>query len=389
MKRWFGLLLIILLGYGANGWAGDVKMRGFASFVGGFTGGGDELYDGYDNHVNFAPDSLVALQFDADLENNLRATVQLTGYGLSGYDPQLEWAYVTYEYNDSVQLSAGKIRIPFYRYSDFLGVRYTQNWIEGPKEVYGFDFSNFDGVSLLHTTDFAGWDSSLQVVFGQYDGKIGETVANIEDLTGVAWAMNRDWLLLRASYFQSNVTIEIDQFTPLVGAVNSVGSALTTNLSNVTSGILVDGDTGTFFGLAMGIDHSNVLLDAEFIEYEIKESMIPKTRGHYVTLGYRAGQFTPYVTKSTQTADPKDKLSGLVPAAIASIPVIPTAFGNITLPQMLSGAVAGSKIETDVVEFGLRYDFHPSAALKASYMQREDIAGDKISLMRVGIDLVF
>lgn len=389
MKRILWLPIVATSCYCSASFAGDIEMRGFASFVGGMTGGADELYDGHDNHFNVRPDSLIALQFDADLEEGLRATVQLTSKGITDYEANIEWAYLTYEFNDSLQLSAGKIRIPFYRYSDFLDVRYTYNWIEAPKEVYGFDFSNFDGMSFLHTSDFAGWDSSLQLVYGQYDGDISGAEANIEDMIGLSWSLNRDWLTLRASYFESNVTIAINDFDPLVQAVEGVGSGFSQDLSYISDDIIVDSDTGAFMGLAVGIDFNNILIDAEYIEYQIEDSLIPKTKGYYVSLGYRFESVVPYITQSYQKADPEDNLSGQVPASIAPIPAIPAPGGNITLPQMLAGAVAGTEIDTEALEVGIRYDFHHSAALKASYLTKEDIAGYEITLFRVGVDMVF
>lgn len=360
-------------------WAADIDLRGFASFVGGSTfSSNDELYD-YDDTLNFRNDSLIALQIDATLDEKLSATMQFMSRGEDQYNAEVEWAYFTYKFTDNLQLSAGRIRIPFYRYSDFIDVRYAYNWVEVPSTVYGLDLPGFDGMSLVYDSSFSSWDSTLQVMFGQIDGN--DEGITIENLTGFNWTLNRDWLTLRAGYMVSKVSIEIAEFAPLLDAVNAFG------LPEVASNIMIDGDDGTFLGLALGIDYNNILFDAEYIEYEISDSLLPKTNAYYAMGGYRFGAFTPYVMYSESESEPNTDAAGAVPPPFSSFP-IPDA-GGVTLPQIINSAAMASADEVELTEAGLRYDFNPSAAFKIAATHSENLAGYKADVVRFSIDLVF
>ena len=366
--------------------AGDIKMRGFASMVAGQAlGNGDSLY-GYDTEFDMKNDSLAALQFDADLEDGLSATVQFIARGSDSYDPKVEWAYLTYEFNEAFQLSAGRIRMPFYRYSDYLDVRYAYTWVKAPDTVYGFEFPGYDGISLLHNASIGEFDSTVQVGLGKFEGTLSGTIeASFKDLVALNWTLTRDWLTLRAGYFRSRATFDLDPaVTQLAGLATQLG------LDQVASGILPENDVGDFFGLAVGIDHNNIVIDIEMNEYQVEDSLFAKTEAFFVMFGYRFGEWMPYVTYSELESKPSSD-------SLAILSDIPADFTNIldtTNPFNLlylgtSGAFASTNEERTLQNIGVRYDFHSSAALKLEIASEENLAGDKSDLARVGIDLVF
>lgn len=152
MKKLNYAIILATMGTAVTAHA-EINFRGFGSIVGGQAvnvDSGQEVL-GYSDKWDFRQDSLMALQMDADLEDKLSATMQLMGRGRDGYAVEVEWAYLTYEFTDELQLSAGRIRAPFYRYSDFLDVRYAYNWITAPQRVYSFEFPGYNGISLLTT----------------------------------------------------------------------------------------------------------------------------------------------------------------------------------------------------------------------------------------------
>lgn len=367
--------------------AAEIKFRGFASLVGGTTTSTDDELLGYDESLSFRNDSLIALQMDAKLDDRLSATMQLMGRGANGYDPDVEWAYLTYRFSDNLRLSGGRIRIPFYRYSDFIDVGYAYNWIQPPQTVYGFEFPGYDGLSLVHDTRLGQWDSTVQLVFGQFEGNIAELDANIKDLTGFNWTLVRDWLTLRAGYVQSKTDIAIDELDNLSALVMGIGGTIGENLSDVASNLVIDGDPGTFYGLAVGIDYNNIILDAEYVNYEVEDSLLAKTDAYFVAAGYRFGAWVPMFTYSESNSKaPSGVLDGLSETA-ANTPV--PGMGGATLGQVLMGAAAATETKTKWMDLGLRYDFHNSAAFKLSLLQVEEDGADKNRLIRFGIDLIF
>jgi hypothetical protein len=362
--------------------AAEVKVRGFASFMGGMTSSSDERYSGYDNHFSFSPESLAAVQFDANMGDGLTAAVQFVGKGVNEYAPTIEWAYMSYELTDSFRLNAGRLRMPFYRFSDSLDVRYTYPWVEAPDEVYGLPFSAADGLSLLYSGFIGDFETTVQAIFGQYDGKLSgpdSAQANIEDTTGLSWTVSNSWLYLRAAYIRSNVELELNDFDELIAGVNATASAANVDLSAVNSAILVDGDAGSFGGIAIGIDYNNILIDAEVIAYEIEEAMTPNGDAYFLSLGYRFNKITPYILLSKFEGTTKNEAKGYLPPSPAFAP----------LAQGLDFAFAAAENERESQEIGFRYDFHDLAAFKASYMMRDDQNTGEVDVIRAGVDLVF
>jgi hypothetical protein len=384
MKLTQWAVALLLINTSCNLQAADLKFRGFASFTGGKTLGSDEsLYD-YNTEIDFRNDSLIALQTDAKLEEGLSATMQLIARGKNDYDPVIEWAYVSYDINDTVRLNAGRMRIPFYRYSDFIDVRYTYNWLQPPRTVYGFDFPGYDGLSLVYTETFGSWDSTLQLIYGRLEGKLNDTPVTLDDIAGINWSVNRDWLTLRAGFMRSNTDIQITEIEQLASGIDTLGKAVNMDLSSLSSKLRIDGDGGAFGGLALGIDYNNILFDAEFITYKVDDSLLAKTDAYYTSFGYRFNKWIPLLTLSKSTSDaPKDLLND-IPAPLMGIPFGPATFG-----QVIGGAVAATEEELDLVDFSLRYDFHSNAAWKLSLTQTDDNKGDKNKLLRFGVDMVF
>lgn len=381
---WRGIAFSLVLAGSAHVSAAEIQYRGFASIVGGSTLTSDETLYGYEDTLNFRNDSLMALQMDATLDSNLSATMQIMSRGAESYDPVVEWAYLTYKFSDEFQLSAGRIRIPFYRYSDFMDVRYTYNWLMVPQTVYGFNFPGYDGLSGVYSSQFGSWDSSFQLIFGQFEGQTGGLDATMEDLKGFSWTLTRDWLTLRAGYVSSKATIEIPDVEQLMSFLGAVAPGAAEDYPGLASALRVDSDPGDFFGLAVGIDHNNILFDAEYIEYALDDSLVAESSAYYLAAGYRFGKWIPMLTYSRSKSDPPEDVLSVLPPPSAGEPA-----STQTARQIIAGAVAATEAETKLMDVVLRYDFHHSAAFKLAWTQAEEMNGDKNQLLRFGVDLVF
>ena len=111
-------------------YATEIRIDGFASLVYGQTLDKDEgssAFDGraYGNRADFQTDSLYAVQFRADMTEGMSATAQVIGKGAENFDAKISWAYFTYQLNDSWSVKAGRQRLPYFLYSDFLDVGYA------------------------------------------------------------------------------------------------------------------------------------------------------------------------------------------------------------------------------------------------------------------------
>lgn len=376
--------------------AAELRVNGFASVVGGktisdesLTNGSDSTYgvapsfagndsSSYDDDISFKPETNIGLQISSDLGSGLSVVAQLTAVGANDFDAEIEWLYVSYDVNSEFNVKGGKQRIPFYMYSDYLDVGYAYHWIRPPIDVYGSAFSSYEGVSGTYSTSMGDWDSSILGYFGASSsdqGTFGDV--KLDSLWGIVLSSSNDWLQLRASYHTADV--EADDVTAIgtqpfaegegEGAwFASIGAMA--NLGNFFIGAEV---TRTSFDelLATGV---SALVDGGF------ETGIDETNTWMITTGYRMGAWTPHLSFSTNTSDYKaDDLDG----------------NGITV----AGALTDEEDSRETWILGLRYDFHPSAALKVEYTDRSDESDDtfvtvfgkrrEVSTFAIGVDVIF
>lgn len=365
----------------------DVRINGFASIVGGKSLDSDRSLYGYDDDISFKNESIFALQLSADLQDKLSATAQIVARGEDDFDADFEWAYLTYEFTDQLQLSAGKMRVPFYRYSDFIDVGYAYRWIRPPESVYSLPFSTYEGLSLLYNSQLGDWDSTLQVIYGGFDGDI-ETVtyndeAELNDIAGINWTLSYDWFSARAAYLTGDTSIQLGEMNEngdaSAGAqINALESLLRqSGLNTLADDIAIDEDKGTFIGIGFSIDYNNVLFDTEYTQFEVENSVLTKQSQYYASIGYRMDEVTVHFTYEDN--DDKHDSSRFDP--IESVP---------SLNSAINGVLYALRSKGNVYTVGTRYDFHPSAAFKIDFSRYEnDKTNTDTDVLAVGIDLVF
>lgn len=440
----------------------EINFRGFGSFVAGVGTGLEEGQSvlGYDDTVDYKRGSLLALQMDGDMGDGLSATMQLMSRGVNNFEVDVEWAYLTYQINDEIQLSAGRIRAPFYRYSDFLDVRYAYNWVSAPARVYAFEFPGFDGFSLLHTTSIGPIDSSLQVIAGELNDVSASTPIHFENLAGLSWIGSWEWLTTRASYLRAKVTIPESSVEAAAGGFDYLGSLMLDG-GNIDMGgmdvavpsvvdslagvalaaqpfdpnfsrrlnaysaaynqlgtayvgsvddIRMREDSGYYVGLGFSIDRNSLIVDGEWTLYEAEDSLVGKTSAYYLTAGWRFGPTVVYATYSREQMDAPNDVANLIPdiSLVAAAMATDGGFNalgaldpNVLQVQGLALSLANESAkavkglagaETDIVntQLGVRWDFHPSAALKFAYeIEDNKITDEDGGVFRTAIDFVF
>jgi len=327
--------------------AADLRIDGFTSIVYGQALDKDELpssgrFLGYDEKASFEPDSIYGVQFRSQLEDGLSVTGQIVGRGSEDFDAKVNWAYLSYELTDELTIHAGRQRIPFFIYSDFLDVGYAYTWISPPDEVYGLSgFDNMEGIKLEHYTDIADWTSRLSFLYGASSATLNSdgTVINIdsEDFWDLTWSLNRDWLTIHLTYSESQVSL--DAFDVPATTINAIltganpAFALTQEELNY---LTTDNDKSTFMGVGVAGDWGKFFAAAEYTDINIDDSPTGKDRkSYYVMVGHRMGKTTLALTAAGQDSpnneqslaildDPTNSavLAGAVSAAPALAQVI-------------------------------------------------------------------
>ncbi|KKO48820.1 hypothetical protein VT06_09915 [Arsukibacterium sp. MJ3] len=381
-KRILALSLAVALVPGVHA---NTTINGFASIKAGITTGSDEQLYGYDDTIDFKNESLIALQVKSDLGEKLSVTAQLLGRGNEDFDVGFEWAFISYQLTDNMTINAGRLRTPFYKYSDFKDVGYAYDWLRVPQGVYGLGFDSIEGVTLYRTAQLGSIDSTLQLVFGSYEGDAtisGVKVnANIDTVTGITWELAKDALSARFAYLSGKTSIDTSSVTLAPGfTAGNLYQALNANgLAPLVAAIDIDDESSNFMGLGLTYDDSDWIAVAEYTRVEVDNSFIATQKNFYASLGRRFNSLTPYVSYERENND-----------AVVSIYQPYTA---VLPPQLLlpvQGLIASQERDANTWNLGMRYDFHPSAAFKAQFSSEEnETNGQRNGLLAFGVDLVF
>ncbi|CAH9053807.1 hypothetical protein PSECIP111951_02401 [Pseudoalteromonas holothuriae] len=376
----------------------DLRINGFASIVAGSASDDNMAVFGYEDEVSFSNESMFAIQVSSDLGDGLSATAQIVSRGRDDYDAKFEWAYVSYDINDSLRISAGKMRLPLFRYSDFIEVGYAYRWIRPPQSVYNFAFSTPTGLSLLHNTQIGDWDSTAQAVYGRFEGDFiavtGQDRGKLNDILGFNWTMTRDWLTLRASYVMAETTISLDNSAQLTGLANALQQF---GIQDEYNKLLINEDDGTFIGVGFAIDYNNFLLDGEYTEIEVDNSLLAEQSQYYISVGYRLNDWTVHLTYESNDDEHPTSRFNQVPETITAANGeqirVSTDSTNPNAPLIkdaMNNALRTAHNDTNTVSVGARYDFHPSAALKVEWSRLDnDLSNQDNDVIAVAIDLVF
>ena len=337
--------------------AQSVQITGFGQMVAGTVTDGTAFPGtGYDGDWDFKDESLFALQVRGDLNDQWSATAQIVARGREDFEPEFAWAYVGWNGGNGWSAKAGRQRVPFFRYSDFLEVGYAFPWLRPPHAVYNATFSNYDGISAAYAFASGDWFSNVGVIGGKNEDDllISNLPASQElaSLVGVyADTTYADWLSLRASYLRADVTVDAQALNPLLAALRGNGFA------GVAEAVDFSEDSGQFIGLAAEVNRGSWLLIGEWTKTTIDDSYYADRTQYYVTGGYRIGAWMPNVTWGRRDNEAKPEIVGLLPN-------VPPLAG---LRAATAGVVASEALDATYWSYGLRWDVATNVALKADY----------------------
>lgn len=351
----------------------EIVFNGFANIVGGQTTSSDETLYGYDDKFNVKNGSLFALQATSDLGDGLGVTAQIISRGNNEWEPEFEWAYVSYEVTDELKFLLGRQRIPTYMYSDFLDVSYAYPWITPPENLYSVPIDKIDGVGAIYSTSVGEFDSTVQFIYGSNSDDLGDLSAEFNDVMGLSVTVSRGWLTLRAGYFQADI---------VAGFGNDALSKswAGAGYSDVASNLTAEDDRGKFSELGFQVDYENILLIGEYTKLTVDNTALADENNYYVLAGYRFDNILIHTTYGSKDGEQDNFIFG--------VPVTPELLPLITPTKAIIDDV---QKETKYVTVGLRWDFHDSASLKFEYTHFSDhlnSAGDA-GLFRTAIVTVF
>ena len=345
-----GIASAILLAGAQTAYANDLQINGFLNITAGVIDN-EKIIDspaapGYDTTVGFDSQTLGGLQISKKVNDNTSATLQLMSRGSQDYQTEAAWAYITYDFSDNTSVRFGRLRTPFFQYSDFLEVGYAYNWITPPAIVYRLDtMSAMTGIDMTHQFTMGAVDGSFQIYTGRFKDDFdldGDTYEmELRSAVGAVLNLNAGNFGGRASYQQAGFYINnLDPsgnraLDSLLNLAQSFGPAYPDlDLNNIEP----QGQTATFFQGSLFWDNGSTSLVAEYTGLRHDSDLLNDDDAWMVSAAQRFGDFTTHLTY----AYAEDKIKS----------------GAVGTAQKFSEAQDSS------ITLGLRYDYSSSVAFK-------------------------
>ena len=373
----------------------DFRISGFASLVGGTVVDGDgywarlpEAAGQYDSGLEFQTESRLGLQARYQAGEKLSLTAQAIFRGINDFEPTLEWLYASYEITPSLEVNAGRMRLPVYHFSDYMDVGIAYPWLRVPSDAYSLAVTNYHGISLRYMLDWDAGTTNFLLYGGQQDTDPNDLITTIEqykteqlynenggfrgvrgirttkdyeDMKGIVVDTQIDWFNLRLSYLEGreNFTFYAEggyPSTPLFGDE------------------WVDTQ---FIDISTSIDYNNWFFIAEWNEYDTIYT------SWFTSVAKTFGNWTPYIFYSNFEGE----LRFIAPGGISA--------------GFEDGATGTLDDDYNSVGVGLRYNINPRTALKfeitdfnddgdAAVFIDEDQDGDTdATAVAISLDLVF
>jgi hypothetical protein len=375
----------------------EVRINGFANLIGGITSSNDNLY-GYNDTMSFSEESLFAIQISGDINDKMTATGQLIARGKDDYEANFDWAYLTYQATDNVEVSAGRFRLPLFSYSASSEVGYSYHWVTTPQAVYDVQFNNLEGLKVDYSNYVGDWEYVLSGAYGTFSDDGDAVLTEGNDTLLLSAEAVYESFKIRAVVGQANISLDFSNADdPVSRAAISVGLAgmrnagLATqnaNLVSLSDDLVINDDKATFSGLSVVYDNFDWFIGGEITEITVENSFANDDITYYVTAGTRIGKWTPSVTYQVFDAELdvkfQDKIDNI---ALSALP----EENKQQLAGLAQAVQAGQLEDFSVISATLRYDLETNVALKVDISKRSDDVRPETdaTLLRFAVNYVF
>ena len=343
----------------------NVSVNGFFTLSAGMASN-DVGYAGYDETLDYVPETKVGLQASFEVTESTFLVAQLVARAEQHWRPEMEWAFISHTFDNDLTVRAGRLRVPLYMYSDYLEVNFAQPWLRPPEEVYAVvPVSSYEGIDFVYTVlfDEAEWQFQAYTGVGSDPNEETDFGTDVEydDVMGIASTFSYNNFSLRASYVRT--TLNSGQaFVP----------GTTVPLMNFN-----DSDA-SFIGLGASYDDGDFLVVAEWTKSEVEGSSLATdldpsdgsfnysgnwqdVDSAYISVAYRFGYITPYVTYAVmETTDDNERAN----ASSGSL--------DETILNRTNQAIFDA--QRSAYSAGLRYDVNANMALKFDVTYSDDFA---------------
>lgn len=305
-----------------------------------------------ENEVNF-DSSVYGARADLDIYSGLGASLQVVGTKQTddSYDPEVEWAYLKYDFANDLSVRAGQLKLPFLKGTELRYIGNARLWARPIVPINGAGgFDIFRGAEVYYNTYYGDYDIQLHASLGEPEHDLGF----IQDT----------WLaLVSAEVDSGDGTIRLSLLQAGFDIYSKDNELLYDN-SSLKMGSL-EGEYQwdnwvSYGGIATGTAYSH-----------------PDEYLAYLSLGYRFDRFTPYALYSRKVmmfeslaffgeAD-GDQLNDEGGGGESELP--PRSAPSEPAPEPV-GEQDGERIE-NTVAIGVRYDLAPNLSVKFQWDYQE------------------
>lgn len=283
----------------------------------------------------------------------------------------LEWAYATYRPNAEWTLRAGRVNVDTFLMADYRNVGYGFMTARPPAELYARLPTTLDGGDVARSWFQGEAQWRVKLMAGSTD--IGDTnFAKAGRLNAVfAGMVSREeggWLL-RASIARARIDFDQTEIQAGLAFLGQLGGLPLPAVANearlLRERLGANGIPALFTELGVRYESAGWQWSAELVR--VSAAPLTTENTAYTTLGYRLGDWTPYVGYGVSRSS----------TAMLSAPVWQDALTPVIGPAgaaqaQLLGTVAtsvlnGARLEQSSWSLGVRWDFHPQAALKLQW----------------------
>lgn len=206
-------------------------------------------------------------------------------------DPQLEWAYLGYEFND-FDVSIGRLRLPLFLASEYYYVGQAYMTARPPTEVYNavLGITAFNGIKVSWTHDVS---DEATLLLSPFFGVKDKNEVDFNSSTELEFETNRMFganLQLSGENYRWNLSFLDSNFDQTV-KIKNVGALPTADNQHIQ-----------LWSLGAEYEFGQAVLSSEGQISDFSSSM-------YASLGYRLKSFTPYVVYGAEF-DSNEHLTG-------------------------------------------------------------------------------
>jgi hypothetical protein len=414
------IAIVILAASTVHAESGDLNIYGFMSVGVAALDNDSVALDDFESDANFKQDTVLGIQISKQVNDSTSVTGQLVSRGLDDFKTEAAWAYVSFDATESTTLRMGRLRVPFFYYSEFLEVGYAYNWVRLPNDVYGIPFSSFDGVDLVQNFSLGSVDGYVQINYGRQNNDFilfQETYkADMKNLAGISLNLTQGDFGMRLGVQQTNMSLDTVTDPELTAAYSQLAIASATfdaAPSESTGAALISANNDVneksenlrridqAQSAAAGLVAVNPAISADTLDdFNFEDK---KANFYNAALTYDNGDFS-FITETTFLKYE----TGLLVDNQAWLASMAQRFSAVTvhLTYSTSRDILGDGEKGDLQEalnlqgedqsvmLGLRYDYDVNTALKFEIQHHDELVnqgapGDQAMLYSFAVDVIF